>query len=139
MLHHVESDEHFVRRLEGFSDVVIGFSLAQLALSLNIPSQFSALLGNPTWFFAYLWTFSLVCYLWFEHHRMFARIFIPRTVPILLNFGWLATIGLMVYLVQVFIHFQDAIMARTYDLRVVFWPVCFKSAYPLNNLCVRFA
>ncbi len=105
--HRHESEEHFVRRLEGFSDVVIGFSLAELTLSLSIPASFSQLLTNSTWIIAYLWMFALVCYMWFEHHRLFARIFAARTASILLNFVWLAVIGLIVYLVQLLIHFED--------------------------------
>jgi len=110
--HSSESDEHLVRRLEGFSDIVIGFSLAELTVSLSIPTHFSQLLTNPTWITAYLWTFSLVCYLWFEHHRLFAHIFMPRTVSVILNFAWLATIGLIVYLVQLLIHFESDVLAE---------------------------
>lgn len=112
MLHHSnESDEHLVRRLEGFSDVVIGFSLAELTVSLSIPAHFSELLTNGTWIVAYLWTFSLVCYAWFEHHRLFASVFIPRAASMLLNFAWLASIGLIVYVVQLLIHFESDVLA----------------------------
>ena len=106
MLHHrKESDEHLVRRLESFSDIVIGFSLAELTLNLAVPPTFSSLFSNATWLIAYCWTFTVVSYLWIEHHRLFARAFVPTKLAIVLNFVWLATIGLLVYLVQLYAHF----------------------------------
>jgi hypothetical protein len=43
-----ETEQRLIRRLESFSDIIIGFSLAQLALSLAIPKNGAlGLLENP--------------------------------------------------------------------------------------------
>ena len=114
MLHHDESDEHLVRRLEAFSDIVIGFSLAELSLSLTVPNRLSDLLQNSAiGMIAYAWTFTIICTLWFMHHRLFARAFVPGKLAIFLNFVWLGTVGLLTYLLQVYLHFAaDPVASR---------------------------
>ncbi|MBV9232779.1 MAG: DUF1211 domain-containing protein, partial [Candidatus Eremiobacteraeota bacterium] len=102
MLHHGdESAEHLVRRLESFSDIVIAFSLAELTLNLSIPARVEELWHRPLWLSAYVWTFAVVSSLWYSHHRLFVRAFVPAKLAIFLNFVWLATVGLLVYLMQV--------------------------------------
>lgn len=97
-------DEVFVRRLESFSDIVIAFSLAQLGLSLAIPPHPQQLLSDSTWIFAYVFTFALVCLMWWSHYRLFRTVFVPDAVDVVLNYAWLATVGLLVFLMQVFVH-----------------------------------
>jgi uncharacterized membrane protein len=99
-----ESDERTVRRFEAFSDIVIGFSLAQLGVSLVIPTRVIDLFLNPVWLFSFFWTFSVICALWWFHHRIFASIFMPRTLPVLLNFLWLAVLVLCVFAMQISIR-----------------------------------
>jgi uncharacterized membrane protein len=94
--------ERFVHRLEAFSDVVIGFSLAQLGATLIVPPHATALTANPGWLLAFLWTFALVCLMWWSHNRIFRTSFVPTPLAIVLNFVLLATIVLLVYFAQVF-------------------------------------
>ncbi len=96
-----ETFERGVRRFEAFSDIVIGFSLAQLGLSLGIPARGADLFDNPAWLISFLWSFALICALWWFHHRVFAIVFAPRTLPVLVNFLWLAVVVLCVYATQV--------------------------------------
>ncbi len=120
LLHHDESATHLVRRLEAFSDIVIAFSLAQLSLGMVIPQKFPIFLENPLWFIAYAWTFALVCQMWVSHHKLFVRAFIPSRTAIFLNFVWLASVGLIIYLIQVWIHFSDELFATRWIFEAYF-------------------
>ena len=110
-----ESDERTVRRFEAFSDIVIGFSLAQLGVSLTIPAHGIDLYLNPEWLISFVWAFANICAMWWFHHRIFASIFVPRTIPTLLNFVWLAVVVLCVYFTEVTVHLaDDPVTWRTY-------------------------
>jgi uncharacterized membrane protein len=87
---------------------VIGFSLALLALTLGIPPHIVDLLTNPWWLIAYFWTFFLIAGLWFNHQRLFTTYFWPEPVAVVLNFVLLSMTGLLVYFVQVFVHYHDS-------------------------------
>lgn len=116
----VERDDHFVRRLESFSDIVIGFSLAEIVLGLAIPAHAVTLVTHPAWFIYYLFTFALVALFWWTHYRLYRTIFFPDTLNVVLNYAWLATVGLLVYFMQVWSHAHtpnDAIVvSRLYYL-----------------------
>lgn len=110
-----ESEERSIHRFEAFSDIVIGFSLAQLGISLAVPAHPETLFHDPTWLAAFLWTFALVCSMWWFHHRFFAQLFVPKTVPVLLNFVWLAIVVLCVYAAQVSSkHLGSTVVWRMY-------------------------
>ena len=97
-----ETDTRLVHRIESFSDVVIGFSLALLALTLAIPEHTHDLFQNPAWLLIYLWTFAVVAAIWFNHQRLFSVYFAPTRIAIFLNFLLLSLVGLVVFFVQVF-------------------------------------
>ena len=99
-------DERLVRRLESFSDLVIGFSLALLSLTLAVPNHVVDLVRNPWWLIAYVWTFTVIASIWYTHQRLFSSYFTVRPFTIFLNFVLLASLGLIVYFVQVFVHVQ---------------------------------
>ncbi|HUA08166.1 MAG TPA: TMEM175 family protein [Candidatus Acidoferrales bacterium] len=99
-----ERDERLVHRLESFSDLVIGFSLALLSLTLAIPQHVFELVSNPFWLVAYVWTFAVIASIWYNHQRLFSIYFVARPYTVVVNFILLSTLGLMVYFVQVFVH-----------------------------------
>ncbi len=101
------SDERTIHRFEAFSDIVIGFSLAQLGATLVIPPHGQSLFADPTWLIAFLLAFTTICALWFFHHRLFASIFVPRTIPIILNFAWLAVVVLCAYSTQLIVRIPE--------------------------------
>ncbi|MBV8727748.1 MAG: DUF1211 domain-containing protein [Candidatus Eremiobacteraeota bacterium] len=97
--------QRFTHRLEAFSDIVIGFSLAQLSLSLAIPHRVTDLLQRPGGFFAFAITFVIICMMWLRHHKWFEHYFVPTAPTVILNFAILGAIVLLVYALQVFLHF----------------------------------
>lgn len=115
-----ERDEVFVHRLETFGDIVIGFSLAELGLSLTIPGHARNLVQDPTWFTAYVWTFALVCMMWAGHYWTFRHLFVPTRLSLLLTYAKLALIVLLVFTVQVlmrsfeFGNARDVIVANEF-------------------------
>ena len=106
MTHEERHQERLVHRLESFSDLVIGFSLALLGLTLVVPNHVIELVRNPWWLVAYFWTFTLIASIWSTHQRLFSTYFTIRPYTILLNFVLLALLGLIVYFVQVFVHVE---------------------------------
>jgi uncharacterized membrane protein len=99
-----ERDEYFVRRLESFGDVVIGFSLALLGVSLAVPNHAYLLIRNYAWFIAYAWTFAFVCSIWASHYWTFRHVFVPTRLSLLLNYAKLGLIVLLIFGVQVLLR-----------------------------------
>jgi uncharacterized membrane protein len=102
-----ESEKEVIHRLEAFSDIVIGFSLAQLGLSLTIPAHARDLFVHArgaTGLFALLITFSLVCAVWWLHHKLFRHLFVPNRISIVANFAALGGVIYLAYSMQVLVH-----------------------------------
>jgi uncharacterized membrane protein len=104
-----ESEKEIVHRLEAFSDIVIGFSLAQLGLTLIIPKHsidlFTHISGART-LIGFGVTFFLVCAVWWAHHRLFRHVFVPTAVNIVANFAALGGVIFLSYSMQVLVHFS---------------------------------
>jgi len=88
-------DERLIHRLEAFSDIVIGFSMALLAINLQpnvagIDRLLPALV-------AFLVSFGFVALLWWLHNRLFAYYFTATPVTIVLNFAALAGVALFIF------------------------------------------
>lgn len=126
-----ESDERVIHRLEAFSDIVIGFSLAELALSLNAPHGAAGLLADPSPLVAFVLTFGLVCGIWWSHHKLFTHYFVPIGPAIVLNFLTLGSVGFAVYTVQLtvrpghgsvdFVFYEGALASVYLLLSLQFW------------------
>lgn len=101
---HEERSQRLVRRIEAFSDLVMGFSVGLLGLTLVIPPHAIVLVLHPLWIVAYFVTFGLIAFLWMRHQRLFSMYFIATPFCIGLNFVFLSMLGLIVYFVQVFAH-----------------------------------
>jgi uncharacterized membrane protein len=98
---HEEHEARLVRRIENFSDLVMGFSLALLSLTLVVPAHTVVLFAHPWWLVGYFWTFSFIAGIWYTHQRLFEKYFVPSGISILVNFVMLSMLGLVVYFVQV--------------------------------------
>lgn len=103
-----ESEKEVIHRLEAFSDIVIGFSLAQLGLTLTIPAHARDLfthIHGATSLMGLVITFTLVCGVWWSHHRLFRHLFVPTTINIVANFAALGGVIFLAYSMQVLLHF----------------------------------
>lgn len=103
-----ESETHLIRRLESFSDIVIGFSLAQLTYNLVVPTDPQDLFAKHSiTLFAFGITFMVVASLWWSHHRLFTNYFVPTPLNIALNFVLLGGITFLTFALQVWLHARE--------------------------------
>lgn len=96
--------QHTVHRLEAFSDVVMGFCLAQLGLNLALPGRLSVatdVLPNVALFIA---SFAFIALLWWLHHRTFSTYFVLNTPMIVTNFAMLCALVVTLYFFESVIH-----------------------------------
>ena len=74
-----------VSRLEGFSDAVFGFALTLLVVSLEVPATFAELRTILLGFPAFAVTFTVVCWIWYEHHLLFRKYDLEDGITVVLN------------------------------------------------------
>lgn len=90
--------------MEAFSDIVIGFSLAQVTISLSPETFFN----GSKYFLTFLVTYSAVAVIWWTHNRLFAKYFVPDAFGIVLNFVALGATILFVFSTQVVMASNDS-------------------------------
>ncbi|MEA2690298.1 MAG: Endosomal/lysosomal potassium channel [Candidatus Eremiobacteraeota bacterium] len=90
-------ERHLVGRLESFGDIVLGFSMSQLALQLEIPKTPREVFGHPLNYFIFFAAFGLLGIFWLRFHRIMAIGFAPRPVDIGLLFAFLAFVAMVPY------------------------------------------
>jgi uncharacterized membrane protein len=74
-----------VSRLEGFSDAVFGFALTLLVVSLEVPENFADLQRILIGFPAFAVTFTVICWVWYEHYLLFRRYDLEDGFSVFLN------------------------------------------------------
>jgi uncharacterized membrane protein len=99
-------DEHFLHRLEAFSDIVIALSLSEIAFNLRIPEHSSDVLAHPMHLIAFLAGFVFIVNIWWLHNRIFARCFFPDVAGIVMNFALLAAVVLFAWAQQLYYRFS---------------------------------
>jgi uncharacterized membrane protein len=107
---------HTVHRIEAFSDIVIGFCLAQLGLNLVLPraaTDATSVWANSTFFIG---AFVFIALLWWLHHRTFSTYFVLNTPMILMNFAMLGGLIITLYFFESVVH-----VAATGQSPVVFF------------------
>lgn len=76
---------HEVSRLEAFSDVVFGFALTLIVVSLEVPQSFAQLMTVMRGFFGFAICFAILMWVWWVHHTFFQRYGMSDGVTIILN------------------------------------------------------
>lgn len=134
-----ESEEHAVRRLEAFSDIVIAFSLAQMTLNLVLPNDVLSLFTTHSLsLLAFGITFIVVSGMWWSHHELFTHYFVPTPANVVLNFVSLAGVMFLVYTLQVWLHSERhhniAYAMYTFSIAIV---VALRAYLMRNGVLVR--
>jgi uncharacterized membrane protein len=88
---------HEVSRIEAFSDVVFGFSLTLLVVSLEVPHTFHELMADMRGFVPFAVCFALLAQVWWLHHNFFRRYGLDDAVTATLNFVLLFVILFYTY------------------------------------------
>jgi hypothetical protein len=106
--------ERSTRRLEAFSDIVIGLSLAQLGLTLVIPAHAIEFVTRPAGIFAFIVTFVVVGRFWWVNFFVFEHYFRPNRTMVAFNFIALGSLLLQIFALQLYLHFaplQEGVVA----------------------------
>ena len=74
-----------VSRIEAFSDVVFGFALTLIVVSLEVPQSFDELMAIMRGFPAFAICFAMLVWIWHEHHKFFRRYDLRDETTIALN------------------------------------------------------
>jgi hypothetical protein len=84
--HPFRQRSHEVSRIEAFSDVVFGFSLTLLVVSLEVPHTFTELLADMRGFLPFAICFAIFALVWWQHHNFFRRYGLDDGITATLNF-----------------------------------------------------
>ena len=94
-------DAQTIHRIEAFSDIVIGFCLAEIGLGLSIPSTGATLANLSSNVFVFASSFLLIVMLWWNHHRLFTTYLVLTRATLVMNFALLGGLVLMLYFLQI--------------------------------------
>lgn len=102
MLPHIAKDGFRLRgtemsRIDAFSDVVFGFALTLLVVSLEVPHTFSEMLNSVRGFVPFSICFLFLILLWYEHYRFFRRYGLHDALTIAINALLLFTMLFYIY------------------------------------------
>ena len=100
-----EGDRHTIHRLEAFSDIVMGFCIAELGVNLLIPRTAAQLPAIAIGAEGFAISFFFVAILWWVHHRLFKTFFVLALPTVVMNFAMLGALVLTIYFQQVALHF----------------------------------
>jgi uncharacterized membrane protein len=76
---------HEVTRVEAFSDIVFGFALTLIVVSLEVPSTFAALMHEMQGFLGFAICFAVLMWVWYEHNTFFRRYGLTDGYAIVIN------------------------------------------------------
>jgi uncharacterized membrane protein len=88
---------HEVSRLEAFSDVVFGFALTLLVVSLEVPRSYEELMHAMRDFPAFAFCFAILIWIWHSHYTYFRRYALHDELTV-----WMNTLLLFVVLFYVY-------------------------------------
>jgi len=76
---------HEVSRVEAFSDIVFGFALTLIVVSLEVPETFAELMHEMQGFLAFAICFAMLMWVWHEHYTFFRRYGLTDGYTIFIN------------------------------------------------------
>jgi uncharacterized membrane protein len=74
-----------VSRVEAFSDVVFGFALTLIVVSLEVPKSYNELMATMRGFWGFAICFAILIWVWHVHHTFFRRYALTDDITIALN------------------------------------------------------
>jgi len=108
---------HEVSRVEAFSDVIFGFAISLLVVSLEAPKTYAQMLEMLRGFLPFAICFWLFIDIWFEHHAFFKRYALQDQPTMFLNTVLLFVLLFYVYpLKYMFTLFAQGIMGEQVEL-----------------------
>ena len=86
-----------VSRVEAFSDVVFGFALTLIVVSLEVPTTYAELINTMRGLPAFAICFAILTWVWFVHHTFFRRYALTDSITIALNTALLFIVLFYIY------------------------------------------
>jgi uncharacterized membrane protein len=86
-----------VSRVEAFSDVVFGFALTLIVVSLEVPTKYEDLINTLKGYPAFAICFAILTWIWFVHHTFFRRYALTDEITIALNTALLFIVLMYIY------------------------------------------
>lgn len=86
-----------VTRVEAFSDVVFGFALTLIVVSLEVPTRYEDLIATLRGFPAFAICFAILTWIWHVHHTFFRRYALTDELTIALNTALLFLVLFYIY------------------------------------------
>ena len=102
-LHRLLPDKYFrwrageITRLEAFSDVVFGFAITLLVVSLEVPHNYTELMQDMRGFLPFAVCFAQLVLIWYEHYSFSRRYGLEDGRTVLLNVALLFVVLFYVY------------------------------------------
>lgn len=117
---------HEVSRLEAFSDVIFGFAISLLVVSLEAPKSFHELMEMMRGVIPFGICFFLFIDIWFEHHDFFRRYALLDFKVTALNTFLLFVVLFYVYpLKYVFVMFFSSVRGEATGIKFADMPTLF--------------
>jgi uncharacterized membrane protein len=76
---------HEVSRIEAFSDIVFGFALTLIVVSLEVPESFEELMHEMRGFLGFAICFAVLMWIWHAHYTFFRRYALTDGYTIVIN------------------------------------------------------
>jgi uncharacterized membrane protein len=88
---------HEVSRLEAFSDIVFGFALTLIVVSLEVPESYDELMHEMRGFLGFAICFAVLMWIWHAHYTFFRRYAMTDGYTIVINLALLFLVLYYVY------------------------------------------
>jgi uncharacterized membrane protein len=117
---------HEVSRIEAFSDVIFGFAISLLVVSLEAPKTYAQMMEMLHGFLPFAICFWIFIDIWFEHHHFYKRYGLQDSVTMALNTFLLFVILFYVYpLKYMFTLFANGLLGHPSDVPAAGTPVLY--------------
>jgi uncharacterized membrane protein len=88
---------HEVSRVEAFSDVIFGFAISLLVVSLEAPKSYAEMMTVLRGFLPFAFCFFIFIDIWFEHHEFYKRYAMHDRTTMIINTVLLFVVLFYVY------------------------------------------
>jgi transmembrane protein TMEM174 (potassium channel) len=88
---------HEVSRIEAFSDIVFGFALTLIVVSLEVPESYEELMHSMRGFLGFAICFAMLMWIWHAHYIFFRRYGLTDGYTIVINMALLFLVLYYVY------------------------------------------
>ena len=99
-------------RLDSFSDVVFGFALTLIVVSLEVPKNFAELHHMLRGFFPFALTFLMLMLVWYAHYKFFRRYGLHDISTMWLN-------GLLLFFVLFYVYPLKFMFSAMFDGKMI--------------------